>query len=110
MTRGTGRTIPCDRVYATARFQKAQAFALAKRSASSDHKKAVALLSQTPGKGQDAGHHLRMLLSVKYKVQYDNRNPTISETKRALRSMRSLLESLRALARDKRRLLALALT
>ena len=128
MTRGSGRTVPCNNAYAAARFEKAQAFALAaeldplsesgpqrsvavsnavlagvvatdvvccialgKRSASSDHKKAVALLSETPGIGQDAGYHLRMLLSVKYKAQYDDRNPTISETKRALRSMRSLL-------------------
>ena len=128
MTRGSGRTVPCDNAYATGRLEKAHAFALAaeldplsesgpqrsvavsnavmagvaasdviccialaRRSASGDHKKAVALLSETPGMGQDAGYHLRMLLSVKYKAQYDNRNPTISETKRALRSMRSLL-------------------
>lgn len=62
-----------------------------KRSAGSDHSAAVALLREVPGMGQDAGYHLRTLLAVKYKAQYDNRNPTISETKRALRSMRSLL-------------------
>ena len=64
---------------------------LGERSADDDHNAAVALLGRTPGKGQDAGYHLRILLSLKYKAQYDDRNPTMSETKRALRSMRALL-------------------
>lgn len=128
MTRGSGRTVPCDNSYAVARFRKAESFAftaeldplsedatqrsvavsnavlagiaaadaiccssLGKRSAGSNHEQAVALLAETPGMGQDAGYYLRMLLSTKYKAQYDSRNPTISETKRALRSMRALI-------------------
>lgn len=66
-------------------------YCLGNRSASSHHHDAVALLRETPGIGQDSAYHLRMLLSVKYRAQYDNRNPNLSETKRALRSMKSLL-------------------
>ena len=75
---------------------------LGRRSASSNHNDAVALLRETPGRGQNAGHHLRMLLSVKYRAQYDNRNPNMSETKRALRSMRSLLRIAESFRSDKR--------
>lgn len=66
------------------------------RSASSDHGDALNLLTETPGSGQDAAHHLRRLLSVKRKAQYDHRNPTIAETKQALRSMRALLRIARS--------------
>ena len=65
---------------------------LGRRSASSEHRDAVVLLNEIPGMGQLAGYHLRILLSVKHKAQYDDRNPTISEAKRAMRSMRSLMK------------------
>ena len=130
MSRGqSGRTVPCDSVFATARYRKAERFALTaepdplsqdgeqrsvavsnaalagiaaadaiccvtlgRRSASSEHRDTVVLLNEIPGMGQLAGYHLRILLSVKHKAQYDDRNPTISEAKRAMRSMRSLMK------------------
>lgn len=67
------------------------------RSAGSNHRGALALLNETPGMGQDAGDHLRVLLSIKSKAQYEVRNPTVAETKRALRAMRSLIRIARAL-------------
>ena len=61
------------------------------RSASSEHGDAGHLLTETPGSGQDAARHLRRLLAAKHMAQYDDRNPTIAETKQALRNMRALL-------------------
>lgn len=82
MTRGRGRSADCDRSEADARPAQAGAFAV---NAELDP-----LSAEASGSGQDAAHHLRRLLSVKRKAQYDHRNPTIAETKQALRNMRAL--------------------
>ena len=69
---------------------------LRQRSASSNHAEAVRLLGQAHGPGQDAGAHLMALLNVKNMAQYEDRNPSMPETKRALRAMKSLIRIARA--------------
>ena len=70
---------------------------LRQRSASGNHADAVRLLRQTDGPGQDAGAHLMALLNVKNMAKYEDRDPSVPETKRALRAMKSLIRIARAL-------------
>ncbi len=48
------------------------------------------------GQAQDAGAYLIALVIVKNKAQYEDRNPSVPETKRALRAMESLIRIARA--------------
>ena len=65
---------------------------LKQRSASSNHTDALLLLAQTVGRGHDAATHLNVLLCIKKLAQYEAPNPTVSETKRVMRAMRSLMD------------------
>ena len=65
---------------------------LGERSSSSDHADGIYLLRSVPGISQDAANSLWDILSVKNKAQYSEQNPTMSETKRAIRAMRSLMK------------------
>ena len=69
---------------------------LRQRSASGNHADAIDLLRQAPGQAQDAGTYLIALVNVKNKAQYEDRNPSVPETKRALRAMGSLIRIARA--------------
>jgi len=51
---------------------------------------------QARGQAQDAGAYLIALANVKNKAQYEDRNPSVPETKRALRAMESLIRIARA--------------
>ncbi|MYB45331.1 MAG: hypothetical protein F4X18_00215 [Acidimicrobiia bacterium] len=70
---------------------------LRKRSASGNHADAVDLLKQAPGKAPDAAVHLMILIGVKGMAQYEARNPSVSDTKRALRAMGALIRIARAI-------------
>lgn len=65
--------------------------ALGERAAGEDHSDAVHLLRSVPRVGPDAASYLAMLLGIRHKALYLSADPNISETKRAVRSMRSLL-------------------
>lgn len=69
---------------------------LRQRSASGNHADAMDLLRQAPGLAQDAGAYLIALVNVKNKAQYEDRSPSVPETKRALRAMESLIRIARA--------------
>lgn len=69
---------------------------LRQRSASGNHADAIDLLRQAPGQAQDAGTYLIALVNVKNKARYEDRNPSVPETKRALRAMGSLIRIARA--------------
>lgn len=64
---------------------------LGQRSAAGHHSGALVLLTDTPGGGQDAGAHLSALLAMKNMAQYEDRHPSVPETKRAIRAMRALI-------------------
>lgn len=64
---------------------------LGQRSASGNHSDALVLLRETPGGGQDAGALLSALLAMKNMAQYEDRHPSVSETKRAIRAMNALI-------------------
>ena len=64
---------------------------LRQRSASGNHADAIDLLRQAPVQAQDAGTYLIALVNVKNKAQYEDRNPSVPETKRALRAMESII-------------------
>ncbi|MCE2529806.1 MAG: hypothetical protein J4G11_08050 [Acidimicrobiia bacterium] len=51
---------------------------------------------QALGQAQDAGAYLIALVIVKNKAQYEDRNPSVPETMRALRAMESLIRIARA--------------
>ena len=67
--------------------------ALGEHSASPDHRHAVAMLKEVPGIGEDASICLKTLLDLKPVAMYGvGKQPTMAETKRAMRAMRSLIE------------------
>ena len=67
--------------------------ALGEHSASPDHRHAVEMLKEVPAIGDDASTYLRTLLDLKPKAMYGvGVQPTMAETKRAMRAMRSLIE------------------
>jgi hypothetical protein len=65
---------------------------LGRHSATDDHQQALALLEKAGDVGKAARGHLETLLSIKDKAQYEEVDPTVTEAKRAIRAMRSLLE------------------
>lgn len=65
---------------------------LGRHSAADDHQQALALLEEAGDVGKAARGHLETLLSIKNKAQYEEVDPTVTEAKRAIRAMRSLLE------------------
>lgn len=65
---------------------------LGRHSAANDHQQALAMLEKAGDVGKAARSHLETLLSIKNKAQYEEVDPTATETKRAIRAMRSLLE------------------
>lgn len=64
---------------------------LGKRSASWDHRQALALLGSVPDIGPDAESRLRILLTVKDKAQYHEDDPSMAAAKRAIRAMNALI-------------------
>jgi hypothetical protein len=42
--------------------------------------------------GREARRHLDTLLSIKHKAQYEEVDPTVTEARRAIRAMRSILD------------------
>ena len=65
---------------------------LREHSAGPDHKHAVEMLKEVPVVGQDAARYLQTLVGLKPKAMYGvSKHPTVSETKRAIRAMRSLI-------------------
>ena len=66
--------------------------ALGERAAGEDHNDAVSLLQSAPRVGPDAASYLVVLLGIKNKAQYLATDPNMSEAKRSIRSMRSLLD------------------
>lgn len=65
---------------------------LGRHAVGSDHQAAVRLLHQVADMGTGSAKHLANLLSIKFKAQYDQSDPSVAETKRAVRSMRAMLE------------------
>ena len=66
--------------------------ALGERAGGADHNAAVDLLASVPRVGPDASKYLAGLLGVKNAAQYLADDPNMAETKRSIRSMRSLLD------------------
>ena len=67
--------------------------ALGEHSASPDHRHALEVLKEVPVIGDDAALYLKTLLDLKPKAMYGvGVHPTMAETKRAMRAMRSLIE------------------
>lgn len=62
------------------------------RSNSSDHTDALVLVRQVADLGAKAEPLLQTLLAVKNKAQYESADPNATETKRALRAMRQIIE------------------
>ncbi|MEX2251410.1 MAG: hypothetical protein WD895_04975 [Acidimicrobiia bacterium] len=65
---------------------------LGRHAAGDDHQQALALIEEAGEVGREARHHLETLLSIKHKAQYEEVDPTVTEAKRAIRAMRSILE------------------
>lgn len=65
---------------------------LGRHAAGDDHQQAIALVEEAGNMGQRARRHLETLLSIKHKAQYEDVDPTVTEAKRAVRAMRSILE------------------
>ncbi len=66
--------------------------ALGEHSAGPDHKDAVDMLKEVPDIGEDASGRFRTLIDLKPKAMYGvGVHPSMSETKRAMRAMRSLI-------------------
>ena len=70
---------------------------LGERSASSVHAFAAELLKEVPLVGSEARRHLRSLLAIKNMARYQAQDPSLSETKRALRAMEALIRIARTL-------------
>lgn len=67
--------------------------ALGEHSASPDHKHALEVLREVPEIGEEASRRLGTLIELKPKAMYGvGVQPTMSETKRAMRAMRYLLD------------------
>lgn len=65
---------------------------LGRHAAGDDHQQAIALVEEAGDVGRKARRHLETLLSIKHKAQYEEVDPTITEARRAIRAMRSILE------------------
>jgi len=65
---------------------------LGRHAAGDDHQQALALLEEAGEVGKAARGHLETLLSIKNKAQYEEVDPTVTEAKRAVRAMCSILE------------------
>lgn len=65
---------------------------LGRHAAGDDHQQAVALVEEAGDVGREARRHLETLLSIRHKAQYEDVDPTVSEARRAIRAMRSILE------------------
>lgn len=65
---------------------------LGRHAAGDDHRQALALVDEAGELGREARRHLETLLSVKHKAQYEEVDPTVTEARRAMRAMRSILE------------------
>ena len=66
---------------------------LGEHSASPDHKHALEMLREVPGIGAEAANRLGTLIDLKPKAMYGvGVHPNMSETKRAMRAMRYLVE------------------
>ena len=67
--------------------------ALGEHSASPDHKHALAMLREVPDPGKESASRLDTLIDLKPKAMYGvGVHPNMSETKRAMRAMRYLVE------------------
>ena len=65
---------------------------LGRHAAGDDHQQALALVEEAGEVGREARRHLETLLSIKHKAQYEEVDPTVTEARRAIRAMRSILE------------------
>lgn len=65
---------------------------LGRHATGDDHKQAIALVDKAGHVGRKAKGHLETLLSTKHKAQYEQADPTVTEAKRAMRAMRSILD------------------
>ena len=64
---------------------------LGMRSASWDHRDALALLESVPDIGKQAEGRLRVLLIIKDRAQYQHDDPTVSDARRSIRAMNALI-------------------
>lgn len=69
---------------------------LGERSASGVHSFATELLKEVPLVGSEARAHLRTLLTIKNMAHYQAEDPSVAETKRALRAMEALIRIARS--------------
>lgn len=65
---------------------------LGRHAAGDDHQQALGLVEEAGEVGRKARRHLETLLSIKHKAQYEEADPTVTEAKRAIRAMGSILD------------------
>ncbi|MEX2278541.1 MAG: hypothetical protein WEA76_00475 [Acidimicrobiia bacterium] len=65
---------------------------LGRHAAGDDHQQSLGLVEEAGDVGRKARGHLETLLSIKHKAQYEEVDPTVTEARRAIRAMRSILE------------------
>jgi hypothetical protein len=64
---------------------------LGRRSSSANHADALVLVAEVASIGADVEKSLQTLLGLKNKAQYESTDPTVAETKQALRAMNRLI-------------------
>lgn len=64
---------------------------LGRHAAGDDHQQSLGLLEEAGEVSRDARRHLETLLSIKHKAQHEEADPTVTEPRRAIRAMRSIL-------------------
>lgn len=65
---------------------------LGRHAVGDDHQQAMALVEEAGEVGREARRHLETLLAIKHKAQYEEVDPTVTEARKAIRAMRSILE------------------
>lgn len=65
---------------------------LGRHAAGDDHQQSLGLVEEAGEVGREARRHLETLLSIKHKAQYEGVDPTVTEARRAIRAMRSILK------------------
>jgi len=65
---------------------------LGRHAAGDDHQQGLGLVEEAGEVGREARRHLETLLSIKHKAQYEEVDLTVTEARRAIRAMRSILE------------------
>jgi hypothetical protein len=65
---------------------------LGRRSSSTNHADALVLVAEVVSIGAAAEKSLQTLLGLKNKAQYESTDPTVAETKQAVRAMTKLID------------------